>query len=92
MELSMTIALVAALIIGEVFTALLMTAFVLAAEILEGLTVSRGRRAIGQLLDRLPRRAWVRRDGELTEISLGLLHVAIASWCALAALFRRTAS
>ena len=37
MELSMTIALVAALVIGEFFTALVITAFVLAAEVLEGL-------------------------------------------------------
>ena len=42
MELSMTIALVSALAIGEFFTALVITAFVLAAEILEGLTVGRG--------------------------------------------------
>jgi P-type Cu+ transporter len=46
MELSMTIALLSALAIGEFFTALIITAFVLAAEILEGLTVGRGRRAI----------------------------------------------
>src|SRR5260221_6617586 len=62
MELSMTIALVAALAIGEVFTALLITAFVLVAEVLEYLTVSRGRRAIGQLLEFLPRQVAVRRD------------------------------
>ena len=37
MELSMTIALVSALAIREFFTALVITAFVLAAEILEGL-------------------------------------------------------
>src|SRR3984957_11958913 len=48
MELSMTIALVAAAAIGEFFTALIITAFVLAAEVLEGLTVGRGRRAIGE--------------------------------------------
>ncbi|MGA7314342.1 MAG: hypothetical protein WBX22_10250 [Silvibacterium sp.] len=36
---SMTIALVSALAIGEFFTALVITAFVLGAEILEGLTV-----------------------------------------------------
>ena len=42
MELSMTIALLAALAIGEFFTALVITAFVLAAEVLEGLTVGRG--------------------------------------------------
>ena len=46
MELSMTIALLSALAIGEFFTALVITAFVLAAEVLEGLTVGRGRRAI----------------------------------------------
>jgi len=51
MELSMTIALLAALGIGEFVTALIITAFVLAAEVLEGLTVGRGRRAIGDLLE-----------------------------------------
>src|SRR6201993_3489241 len=45
MELSMTIALVSALVIGEFFTALVITGFVLAAEVLEGLTVGRGRGA-----------------------------------------------
>src|ERR1700681_3313207 len=58
MELSMTIALLAALGIAEFFTALVITAFVLAAEVLEGLTVGRGRRAIGDLLDLLPHSAW----------------------------------
>ena len=59
MELSMTIALVSALAIGEFFTALVITAFVLAAEILEGLTVGRGRRAIQDMLDFLPQVASV---------------------------------
>jgi heavy metal translocating P-type ATPase len=63
MELSMTIALVAAAAIGEFFTALIITAFVLAAEVLEGLTVGRGRRAIGELLDMLPHSAWIVKDG-----------------------------
>ena len=45
----MTIALLAALGIGEFFTALIITVFVLVAEVLEGLTVGRGRRAIGDL-------------------------------------------
>src|SRR6266849_8178964 len=53
MELSMTIALVAALVIGEFFTALVIAAFVLAAEVLEGLTVGRGRRAIEELVNLL---------------------------------------
>jgi len=69
MELSMTIALLAALSIGQAFTALIITAFVLAAEILEHLTVSRGRAAIGDLLRYLPRTALVRRDGAIREVS-----------------------
>jgi Cd2+/Zn2+-exporting ATPase/Cu+-exporting ATPase len=73
MELSMTIALVAALVIGEFFTALVITLFVLVAEILEGLTVARGRRAIGQLLAYLPRSAAVRRNGEVRDIPIEAL-------------------
>ena len=60
----------AALVIGETFTALLMTGFVLAAEVLEHLTVSRGRRAIGQLLEFLPRRVGIRADGEFVDTAL----------------------
>ena len=63
MELSMTIALAAAAGIGEFFTALLITLFVLIAEILEGMTVGRGRRAIRQLLDLLPPTVEVRSQG-----------------------------
>jgi heavy metal translocating P-type ATPase len=68
MELSMTIALVAALAIGEFFTALIITGFVLAAEILERLTVGRGRRAIQDMLDFLPQTASVLRKGEIVEV------------------------
>jgi len=68
MELSMTIALFSALAIGEFFTALVITAFVLAAEVLEGLTVGRGRRAIQDLIDFLPRTVSVRRNHEVLEI------------------------
>jgi heavy metal translocating P-type ATPase len=68
MELSMTIALVSALAIGEFFTALVITAFVLAAEILEGLTVGRGRRAIQDMLDFLPQTATVLRNGQTVEV------------------------
>src|SRR5579863_1484257 len=68
MELSMTIALLSALAIGEFFTALVITAFVLAAEVLEGLTAGRGRRAIQDLLDFLPRTVSVRRNNEVAEI------------------------
>ncbi len=68
MELSMTIAIVAALVIREFFTALVITLFVLVAEVLESLTVGRGRRAIRHLIDLLPSRATVRRAGVWTEV------------------------
>jgi heavy metal translocating P-type ATPase len=68
MELSMTIALVSALAIGEFFTALVITAFVLAAEILEGLTMGRGRRAIQDMLDFLPQTASVLRGDRIVEV------------------------
>jgi heavy metal translocating P-type ATPase len=68
MELSMTIALLSALAIGEFFTALVITGFVLAAEVLEGLTVGRGRRAIQSLLDFLPRTALLRRNDQVFEV------------------------
>ncbi|RSL18986.1 Cu+-exporting ATPase [Edaphobacter aggregans] len=68
MELSMTIALVSALAIGEFFTALVITAFVLGAEILEGLTVGRGRRAIQDMLDFLSQIASVLRNDQVIEV------------------------
>src|SRR6202051_3920650 len=75
MELSMTIAIVAALAIREIFTALIITLFVLVAEILEGLTVGRGRMAIQHLVALLPSTATVRRSG--TWIDVGIQEVAI---------------
>jgi len=70
MELSMAIAVAAALLIREVFTALVITLFVLVAEILEGLTVGRGRKAIQRLVDLLPNSATVRRRGEWKESTI----------------------
>jgi len=67
MELSMTLALLAALVIREYFTALIITLFVLVAEILEGLTVSRGRQAIADLLQYLPPTALLFINGEFIE-------------------------
>ncbi|MCP8938157.1 cation-translocating P-type ATPase [Alsobacter sp. SYSU M60028] len=63
MELSMSIAIVAAVGIAEFFTALVVTLFVLVAEELEHLTVARGRTAIRELVEFVPREARVRRDG-----------------------------
>ena len=75
MELSMAIAIVAAAAISAYFTALIITVFVLVAEVLEGMTVSRGRRAIRDLLDGLPRTVTLRRAGGVCEVSAGELKV-----------------
>src|SRR5215470_5750202 len=69
MELSMTIALLAALAIGQFFTAIVIAFFVLFAELLEGYTVGGGRKAIEKLIDALPRQVTVRRNGQENEIS-----------------------
>ena len=75
MELSMTIAIGAALAIAEFFTAVVIIFFVLIAEVLEGLTVGRGRRAVKELLDLLPREALVRRAGEARAVRLEEMRV-----------------
>jgi Cd2+/Zn2+-exporting ATPase/Cu+-exporting ATPase len=75
MELSMSIAIIAAAAIAEFSTALVITLFVLVAEVLEGLTVSRGRRAIHELLDFLPHAVAVRRDGTIAEVAATSLRV-----------------
>src|SRR6266446_8716336 len=69
MELSMTLALVAALCIGQFLTALVIAFFVLFAELVEGYTVGGGRRAIQNLIDALPRQVRVRRGGQERELA-----------------------
>jgi Cd2+/Zn2+-exporting ATPase/Cu+-exporting ATPase len=75
MELSMAIAILAALAIREVFTALVITLFVLVAEVLEGLTVGRGRRAIRHLVDLLPSAATVSDRGIWREVGVAQIQV-----------------
>lgn len=75
MELSMTIALVAAMTVGEVFTALMIVLFVLVAEVIEGLTVGRGRSAIKELLDLLPQTVDVRSSSGENWIRLSDLRI-----------------
>lgn len=75
MELSMSIAIIAAAAISEFFTALVITLFVLIAEVLEGLTVSRGRCAIHDLLEYLPRAVSVRRAGSVSQVDAEALAV-----------------
>jgi Cd2+/Zn2+-exporting ATPase/Cu+-exporting ATPase len=68
MELSMAIAVIAALLAQEPFTAQVIVFFVLIAEELEHATIHRGRNSIGALLDLLPRTAVVKRGNELVEV------------------------
>lgn len=76
MELSMLIAIVAAAAIGEWLTSLIIAAFVLAAEILEDLSMDRGRDALTDLMSFLPAVVQVRdgdriRDVPLAEVEAG---------------------
>src|ERR1700757_793937 len=73
MELSMTIALLAALAIGQFFTAIVIAFFVLFAELLEGYTVCGGRKAIEKLIDALPRQVTVRRNGQEQQVAADAL-------------------
>jgi Cd2+/Zn2+-exporting ATPase/Cu+-exporting ATPase len=75
MELSMSIAILAAAAVSEFFTALVITLFVLVAEVLEHMTVSRGRHAIRDLLDFLPRAVSVRRANVVTQVDAEQLAV-----------------
>lgn len=69
MELSMSIAIVAALFVGESFTAQVIVFFVLLAEELEHATVERGRSSISSLLDLLPRTATIKRGEEYVDVN-----------------------
>lgn len=75
MELSMLLAIVAAALIGEWVTALVITAFVLAAEILEDLTMDRGRDALTRLMGFLPSVVQVREGSRLRSTQLADVRV-----------------
>jgi Cd2+/Zn2+-exporting ATPase/Cu+-exporting ATPase len=75
MELSMVIAIVAACTVGSFLTAVVIVLFVLVAEVLEHLTISRGRRAIAELVNLLPQTATVRRDGNVTSVPVSTLRM-----------------
>ena len=70
MELSMSIAIIAAAAISEYFTALVVSLFVLIAEELEHITLSRGRTAIKDLVDFIPPEARVRRNAIIEIIAI----------------------
>lgn len=67
MELSMLLAIVAAAVIGEWVTALAVTVFALCAEVLEELSMDRGRDALTDLMSFLPQTARVVGAPEATD-------------------------
>jgi len=71
----MSIAMIEAAAISEFFTALIITLFVLMAEVLEKMTVSRGRRAIRDLLEFLPHTVTVRSGDGVREASANELRI-----------------
>jgi heavy metal translocating P-type ATPase len=70
MELSMSIAVIATLFIQQYFTGAIITFFVQFAELLEHLTVSRGRRVIEKLIALLPNQATIKRGDKEVEINI----------------------
>jgi len=73
MELSMTIAVIATLFIQQYFTGAIITFFVQFAELLEHITVSRGRRVIEKLIALLPNQATIRRGDKEVDIKIAEL-------------------
>ena len=73
MELSMAIAVVATLFIGQFFTGLIITFFVIFAELLEHLTVASGRNVIEKLMASLPRQAVIRSNNQETIVDISQL-------------------
>src|SRR5713226_3111542 len=67
MEVSMTVAIVASLLVAQFTAAVVVTFFVLLSEFIESYAVDKGRATIVKLEKSIPRRALVRRNGEELE-------------------------
>ncbi len=67
MEVSMTVAIVASLLVGQFTAAVVVTFFVLLSEFIDAYAVDKGRATIVKLEKSIPRRALVRRDGKEIE-------------------------
>ncbi len=75
-EVSMSVGMVASLLIGEYLTALIITLFTLFSEYIEELTIEKGRRAVESLVSLLPTLATVKRNGlemtvDVSEVKVG---------------------
>lgn len=67
MEVSMTVAIAASLIVGQFTAAVVITFFVLLSEFIEAYAVDKGRATIVKLEKSIPRKALVRRNGREVE-------------------------
>src|SRR6266436_3590005 len=67
MEVSMTVAIVASLLVAQFTAAVVVTFFVLLSEFIEAYAVAKGRATIVKLERSIPRRALVRRNGAEVE-------------------------
>lgn len=70
MELSMAIAVLACLAIGQFTTGLVITFFVLVAELLEDMTVDNGRNVLKKIAELLPHEAIIRKEGQEIHIPI----------------------
>lgn len=70
MEVSMTVAIFASLLVAQFTAAVVVTFFVLLSEYIETYAVDKGRATIAKLEESIPRRAMVRRDGQEEEIDV----------------------
>ncbi len=70
MEVSMTVAIVASLLVGQFTAAVVVTFFVLLSEFIEAYAVDKGRATVVKLERSIPRRALVRRNGVEAETSV----------------------
>jgi len=70
MEVSMTVAIVASLLVGQFTAAVVVTFFVLLSEFIESYAVDKGRATIVKLEESIPRRALVRRHNDEVEADI----------------------
>jgi len=73
MEVSMTVAIVASLLVGQFTAAVVVTFFVLLSEFIESYAVDKGRATIVKLEKSIPRMALVRRNGAEVETDVGTI-------------------
>ncbi|HYB84522.1 MAG TPA: cation-translocating P-type ATPase [archaeon] len=69
MEVSMTVAIVASLLLGQLTPAVVIAFFVVLAEFIEEYAVDKGRATVVQLEKSVPKRALVRRNGTEAEVN-----------------------